>query len=405
MPVAVEVLPEQAGDGPDAVVSLLKNALRDGGCALVVRNTVGRAQDTYRAVKEAFADGEVELLHARLPVGERADRSARILDLLGPPDKQAGRARPRRLVVVATQLAEQSFDIDVDVLITDVAPIDLLLQRAGRLHRHVRRAGERPAAVSTPRVVVTGMNPRIGGPPTIVAGSCRVYGEYVLLRSAELVIVAAAGEGWHIPRDVPDLVRRGYAEPVEAPDGWSEAVDAARMQWQMNQHKRGEVAANFLLAGEDALGVRDLAGLHDRVTAKVDDDNAVAAVVRDGPETVEVILVRRDERGFRTLDGRALGALGAALFDTDLVEAVVNTAVRLPAYPAVTAAAKADLRPLPECGNDPWLRRALALILDEDLSTVLGEHRIRYDQELGLVVTSMSAQAVKPRSGGDNHAS
>ncbi|WP_416210645.1 hypothetical protein [Frankia sp. Cas8] len=58
----------------------------------------------------------------------------------GRPGRPDGAARPPRLVVVATQVAEQSFDVDVDLLVTDLAPIDLLLQRVGRLHRHDRNA-------------------------------------------------------------------------------------------------------------------------------------------------------------------------------------------------------------------------------------------------------------------------
>ncbi|MET8153761.1 CRISPR-associated helicase Cas3' [Actinoplanes sp. NPDC049668] len=392
VPVRVEVLPEGQPDGPDAMVAMLQEDLADGGCALIVRNTVGRAQHAYRAVRAAFGDDEVVLLHSRLTVGERADRSARILDLLGPPGRPAGADRPRRLIVVATQLAEQSFDIDVDLLVTDVAPIDLLLQRAGRLHRHARRPGDRPSRVSAPRVVVTGMRPRPGQAPIFVPGSTTVYGDYLLLHAAHLVLEAANGPGWHIPRDVPALVRRGYADSQTVPDGWSDAVADAKARWQICQQKRASKAGAFLLAGEDALGLKDLAGLHEIATADLGDDDAVAAVVRDGPESVEVILVRHDERGFQTLQGRALGTTGAALYDQELVEAVLNTAVRMPPYDRLTVAAKAELRPLPECGDDPWLRRTRALILDGQRSAVLGGYPVVYDDELGLLVEPAPAQ-------------
>src|SRR5205814_10371456 len=128
--------------------------------------------------------------------------------------------RPPRLVVVATQLAEQSFDVDVDLLVTDLAPIDLLLQRVGRLHRHDRPADARPARVAAARVVVAGMSGTADQPPTFPAGSEHVYRRYPLLRAAALVVEAAAGEGWSVPAQVPELVRRGYGTDPIGPVAW-----------------------------------------------------------------------------------------------------------------------------------------------------------------------------------------
>lgn len=384
--VAVEVLGEGPDDGPGAVVSLLADALADGGCALVVRNTVGRAQQTFRAAKAAFGADEAVLLHARLTVGERADRTARVLGLLGPAGRDGARARPRRLIVVATQLAEQSFDVDVDLLVTDLAPIDLLLQRAGRLHRHARADDARPWRVRAPRLVVTGMRVQPLAAPAFPQGSVYVYGQHLLLRSAALVNDAAAGAGWSIPADVPALVRLGYGDQALGPDARQPDMQAARLKWSGKQRDRRDNAAKFLLAGEDALGASHLAGLHDIQTHDLYDDDAVAAVVRDGPEAVEVILVRADDgSGHRTLSGQSIGVAGAAIHDPEVAEAVMRSAVRLPPRDSVTRAARNELMPLPECGDDPWLRRTKALVLDDHGAALLGGRRLAYDPELGLI--------------------
>ncbi|MBT8224417.1 MAG: hypothetical protein KJO75_02765 [Dactylosporangium sp.] len=406
--VAVDVLDEDPEDGssptgPSPVVTLLRRALSEGGCALVIRNTVGRAQQTYREIRASFGPDEVVLLHARLVVGARATRTEWALDRLGPPGHSGKPPRPRRLVVVATQLAEQSFDVDVDLLVTDLAPIDLLLQRVGRLHRHHRPPEARPAAVRAPAVVVTGMRQQPDAPPTFPRGSEYVYGRYPLLRAASLVIEATApeaGSGWSVPDAVPALVRRGYDDAEPVPPSWRPAVDDARKRWHEQQKTREGKAEKFLLAGEKNLGRATLDGLHDIAMADLTNEDAVAAVVRDGPETVEVVLVRRDgDRGYLTLDGHHIDTAGAAVSVPEVAEAVAQSAVRLPPRPAVTTAAK-DLLPLPECGDDPWLRRARVLVLDEARSAVLGGRRFTYDPDYGLLdETEAPDAAPRPRPG------
>ena len=382
--VDVEVLDEPAQDGPQQVADFLAGALREGGCALVIRNTVRRAQQTYTALREIFGE-QVVLLHARLVAGERADRTERVLNLLGPPAPPDGMKRPERLIVVATQLAEQSFDVDADLLVTDLAPIDLLLQRIGRLHRH-HRDTPRPAPVRAPRVVVTGLNRHDQAPPSFPAGSRAVYGIHLLLRSAALVERAVESGGWRVPAQVPDLVALGYSAEPLVPEPWRAAAEEARQDWRELEKKREANAQPFLLAGP-ALDADTLAGLHHASTADLQDEEKVAAVVRDGEPSVEVILIRRDDRGeYRTLDGRRLGPGGAAaVSDDEVMDCVIAATVRLPARKEITAAALNELRPLDGWTSDPWLRYSRALELDPAMSASLGGHRLTYDTDLGLV--------------------
>jgi CRISPR/Cas system-associated endonuclease/helicase Cas3 len=97
----------------------------------VICTTVARAQATFQAIRPFFGDGETALLHARIPAAARERRERTLLDALGPGDAQ----RPYRLVLVSTQVIEQSLDLDFDLMISELAPTDLVLQRAGRLHR------------------------------------------------------------------------------------------------------------------------------------------------------------------------------------------------------------------------------------------------------------------------------
>lgn len=271
--VAVTVL-EQAPDEDDhGLVALLTDRLVDGGITLVLRNTVVRAQQSYRALQQAFPD-DVRLLHARFTTGARVDRAEELLQLLGPD----GTNRPHRLVLVATQVAEQSFDMDADLLVTDLAPIDLLLQRAGRLHRHDRPPGIRPLRVANPEVVVTGLRWEVDGPPGLPGGSKAVYGEHVLLRAAALVL-RAQGAGWDLPAAVPALVEAGYARDDDVPAAWQERLEDARAVQDERSARRAENAQAFLLSGVNTLHHPTLAGLHEHATAEVSEDQ-VRALVR-----------------------------------------------------------------------------------------------------------------------------
>src|SRR5690606_20181241 len=98
----------------------------------VIVNTVDRAQALYQSIKEIFpGDVELVLFHARYPADQRSEIEKKVLSSFGSEC-----IRPSCALLIATQVAEQSLDIDFDFMVTDLAPMDLILQRAGRLHRH-----------------------------------------------------------------------------------------------------------------------------------------------------------------------------------------------------------------------------------------------------------------------------
>ncbi len=181
--VAMEHLAEPPDlDDLDALVALLRRRLSDGGCAVVIRNTVGRVQQTADRLVAEFGDDHVTVTHSRFLACDRARLDNGLLRRFGPPGPDT--ERPDLHVVVASQVVEQSLDVDFDLMITDIAPIDLVLQRMGRLHRHVR---PRPAAVKQPRCVLTGVEDWTATPVRAVAGSRRVYSEHTLLRAVALL--------------------------------------------------------------------------------------------------------------------------------------------------------------------------------------------------------------------------
>jgi len=112
---------------------LIMQNLEMGLCVCWIRNSVKDARQTFKHLK---GNGlKVELFHARFTIADRLDVQGRILNAFG---KEGGFEQRKGRLVIATQVVEQSLDLDFDVIITDLAPIDLMLQRAGRMHRHIR---------------------------------------------------------------------------------------------------------------------------------------------------------------------------------------------------------------------------------------------------------------------------
>lgn len=186
------------------------------GCTAVILNTVHEAQKLYLAVKDVY-DGELTLFHARFTLEDRINIERHIMDLYGKDGK-----RPIKGLVIATQVIEQSLDIDFDRMITGLCPIDLLLQRAGRLHRHKRQrlcARELmcilPDMKSSPDFGVDGL----------------IYFKSILLKTALLV---RDGLKVRVPEDISELIEKVYGDEDHVPGD----LDVLYQKWITDE--RGE---------------------------------------------------------------------------------------------------------------------------------------------------------------------
>lgn len=198
---------------------------RAGACVLWIRNTVDEAQATARELRGRNQEGgpEIGLFHARFPLFLREVLEKKWLDALGK-DEDRHPKRPNGCVLVSTQVAEQSVDIDADLLVTDLAPTDMLLQRMGRLWRHSRAA--RPRACPEVWVQAPGLDLvrlRTASKAEIMDAfgkSARVYAPYVLLRTL------AQWQGQSVitlPGDIRPLLQATYDDPSDdEPDAWRE---------------------------------------------------------------------------------------------------------------------------------------------------------------------------------------
>jgi CRISPR-associated endonuclease/helicase Cas3 len=120
----------------DACIDTILTAVAQGLCVVWVRNTVDDALAAFNGLQEQLANPEDCLLfHSRFVLADRKIIENKVLSIFG---KQGDNTDRKGKVLIATQVFQESLDADADIMITDICPIDDLIQRAGRLHRHTR---------------------------------------------------------------------------------------------------------------------------------------------------------------------------------------------------------------------------------------------------------------------------
>ncbi len=185
------------------------DAARAGAKVLIVRNTVDYAVRIQQAIERTAGPNERGLLFScggvpALHHGRFVRDDRRLLD--DAVETRLGKQRAAGgLIVVGTQTLEQSLDIDADLLITDLCPVDVLLQRIGRLHRHTRG---RPAGFAEPVCLV--LTPGDDDLTPLLARGANglnqfVYGDLRVLEATRRLI---GGDSWTIPRMNRELVER-----------------------------------------------------------------------------------------------------------------------------------------------------------------------------------------------------
>lgn len=137
----VRTVPVIFFDSIDVVIDTIIRELKTGKCVCWIRNTVADATDAYDVMKSRIDSDKILLFHARFAMGDRLDIEQEVIKRFGPESTAKERAGS---LLIATQVVEQSLDIDFDAMITDLAPIDLIIQRLGRLHRHARSDRDQP---------------------------------------------------------------------------------------------------------------------------------------------------------------------------------------------------------------------------------------------------------------------
>lgn len=359
----------------EALADKLEELLVEGGCAGVLVNTVKRAQEFAQLLCSRFGSETVLLLHSRFLASERAKKEDKLLKELGKPDK--GRKRPEKRIVVGTQVLEQSLDIDFDVLITDICPMDLLLQRVGRLHRHER---PRPEKLIKTHCLIMGCSNN-----DFEAGTKKIYGSYLLMRTK-----AFLPERLVLPRDIPYLVQDTYNDSIDIspePPGYQQAKNEQK-KIIIDKETRAE---GFCLRAIWQELTQNLTGLLNKDVT----DKQGEATVRDTAESMEILLVQ--EKGDGRLcflpwveEGRELPLHE---MPDELAQALARQRIRLPTILSAPWAIDKTILELErmnsklfsEWQKSPWLRGELFLVLDKSYAANLCGYRLTYNQYFGLL--------------------
>ena len=379
--------------GETKLVEILQSLLAEGGCSGIIRNTVKKAQETAQILEACFGAEHVRLLHSRFISRDRVCKEDEVRCLLGPVEEK----RPKKLIVVGTQVMEQSLDVDFDVLFTDVCPMDLLLQRMGRLHRHSRHQ-PRPFRLREATCFILGMENEI----EFDKGSTAVYGAYLLLKTK-----AFLKNTIQMPGDIPQLVQQSYEEGYDAEmvmrlsNGCDRNVIQAACTQAKKEYDRiisdkKSKSETFQIMTPNAKG-KDLLGWL-KADLKDKSGKRGEATVRDTDSSLEVLVVRKKEDGYiytlpwlpEYADTRIDGVP-----DDKLAKVIAGCSVSLPSF--FTAAWNIDRviaalenvaleHHLDDWYESYWLEGELFIVLNEDYGMPLLDKIVIYDKKYGLSV-------------------
>jgi CRISPR-associated helicase Cas3 len=290
------VAPTERGRVLDRVL----RAADDGGAVGWVCDTVASAQRTFEELRQRLelrpSDRRPELVlyHARMLLKDRQKIEQDVERLVGKNG-----LRESGCIVVATQVVEQSLDIDFDLLISELAPGDLLLQRLGRLHRHAR---SRPETLRDARVVI--LVPEIHEGVPAWQGIDKVYAPFVLIKT---LLELDGREQISLPADIRHLVEAVYDDVMPAAGELARIDVTADVAWATwaelvaVRHASVEGARLFLLKAPEAERFRS--GESDVPLLEDDDlgDDLDQEIVVRGAQTrlsgpsVRVVLLERDD--------------------------------------------------------------------------------------------------------------
>ncbi len=364
------------------VATVIDQAFANGGGNIgIIMNTVKRAQKLARELTGLYGEEIVELLHSSFIATERVRKETKLVQMLG---KENNQNRPVKKIVIGTQVIEQSLDIDFDLMISELAPIDLLIQRLGRLHRHDRI---RPFGCREPKLYLLGCSDTL----EFQEGSEAVYGGYLLARSQYFL-----GVDISLPKDISTLVQAVYGEReiTLAPQEKEKYNSYKQETYDMLKEKKNKSKTYCL--EPPYLGIRpNKLTLHDWLDNPTEDksDEGGHSRVRDTDESIEVIALQKLKHGYGVLFGERTGQdLSGRIQEKGIGMSLAGETIRLPRPLCMPYQIDKTIRELEDIyrtklmdwDESSWLKGSLGIFFDEEMNCRLNGYLLHYDQKYGL---------------------
>lgn len=401
------------------MISVLDHRLQQGGCACIIANTVKYAQKIYAECCASMQNVKVILYHAQFTMPDRAQKEKELLQKMGKTSTSSDRDR---LILIGTQVLEQSLDYDADIMVTQLCPIDLLLQRVGRLHRHKRDGksdrAPRPQSLQRPECIILRDNTICDDDNGLQEnhvnygkgsklqenhvnygkgsklqennvnydqGSRAVYGDYLLLRTEKVL-----GNKINIPEDISNLVQQVYNQEDDLGLKGVEYDKALSDYARMLREKEAK-ADNYRLQRPMKSGFQGILENQEQSSEKV-----AEASVRDGVSSIEVLLMKKNREGdilFVTQNLDQFPVLSAIRVpDSREGCMVARQRLRLPhvfsSYwnreKTIRELEDRNRKELSQWQQSSWLHGELILLLNQENQTELNGYELTYSFERGL---------------------
>ncbi|MDO5028612.1 MAG: CRISPR-associated helicase Cas3' [Bacillota bacterium] len=376
----------------DQIFPLLEEFSKHGGNIGIIVNTVKKSQELAKELSNIYGKDKVFLLHSSFIASHRAEKERQLLAMIG---KNA--SRPDFKIYIGTQVLEQSLDIDFDLLITDLAPMDLLIQRIGRLHRHRIL---RPDFYKDPKVYVLGTDENF----EFDKGSSVIYEKLILARTQYFL-----PQRIKIPGHISPLVQKVYGrENIELKETLVDLYKSFEEESELFKKEKQNKAKAFLLSQPKTIEkkrrttnkkaqINSIKGWLDynRPDKNISEENAMASV-RDIDPTMEVIALKKIANGYGIFGNNE--DISKRIEDFDIAINLEKNTIRLPRF--LTMPRKIDdtikfledyrMNYLDSWHDNPWLSGSLGIIFDGNNEFILDGVRLKYSLDYGLEYERMN---------------
>ena len=354
------------------IISILREKLREGGCAGIICNTIKKAQRISLLIEKNINDAEILVCHSKYPSEDRSEIEKQLLETVGKNSNKKDRYSKIH-IIVGTQTLEQSLDLDFDFLITDLCPMDVLLQRIGRLFRHLR---ERNSVFTEAICAVLDYSDEYS----------KIYDAWTV-KQAEKYLPAEIT----LPDDISNLIQSAYdTETCEKNKLLEKYLDSKKVM-----KTKGE--AICLKAPSNIKG-DTIAGMLTRRNVPDNDDVAVAKV-RLGVDSIPVYVMIYD--GSDKIKFISNRHNPISRFHTPSEEEIIcikRQRINLPYSLSVGRTSemvlneieKMNLKILPEWQKSKDFKGELVLLLDENMEVTFGEYKLKYHNRYGMITEKMS---------------